>query len=146
MKSIICYLSYSGNTKEVAEMIHNELIEDGMQVELYRIGSGKIPDLSLYNMIFFGTFTWGKGGVPDEMKDFIWEVGYKPDTDIAVFGTGDTQFGGDDLFCNATNKLAKFYNSKYDILKVEQSPDGHQERIVTEWTEGVIKKWKDLNQ
>jgi flavodoxin I len=142
--SIICYLSYGGNTKEVAELIQNSLINNGYSAKLYRIGDGEIPHLSSYDIVFVGTFTWGKGGVPKDFKDFILKIGYKPNN-VAVFGTGDTQFGGDDLFCNATNKLAKFYNSRYEILKIEQSPRGHQETIVLEWTEGVIKKWKDLN-
>lgn len=144
MKSLICYLSYSGNTKEVAELIEISLINNKCDVDMYRIGFGEIPDLSLYDIVFIGTFTWGKGVVPDDMKDFIWEVGYKP-SNIAIFGTGDTQFGGDDLFCNATSKLADFYNSRFEPLKIEQSPRGHQEQKVTDWTEGVISKWKNLN-
>lgn len=55
------------------------------------------------------------------MKDFIWEIGYKPEN-VAVFGTGDTQFGGDELFCKAVDKLVQFYNSKWPGLKIEQSP------------------------
>lgn len=144
MNALICYLTYSGNTKEVAELIEKSLVDNGYNVDLYRIGSGLIPDLSLYDIIFIGTFTWGKGATPDEMKDFAWELGYKP-SNIVVFGTGDTQFGGDDLFCNASVKLAKFYNSKFEPLKIEQSPEGHQEQKVIDWTEGVISKWKNLN-
>lgn len=144
-KAIICYLSYSGNTEEVAELINESLSNHNLDIDMYEIGqSGSVPDLSIYDIIFIGTFTWGKGGVPSEMKDFILSVGYKPDN-IAVFGTGDTQFGGDELFCNATNKLSKFYNSQYNPLKIEQSPRGKQESLVTSWTEGVISKWKDLN-
>ncbi len=79
-----------------------------------------------YDYIFFGTFTWDKGSTPDEVKDFVLEIGYKPNN-VAVFGSGDTQFGGDDLFCNAVDKLAKFYNSKWAGLKIEQSPRGSQE-------------------
>jgi len=144
MKILVCYLSYSGNTKEVAELIEESLVSNGCSVDMYRVGLGVIPDLSLYDIVFIGTFTWGKGDTPEDMKDFVWEVGYKPDN-IVVFGTGDTQFGGDDLFCNATSRLAKFYNSKFEPLKIEQSPRGHQEQKVIDWTEGVINKWKNLN-
>ncbi|AYP68319.1 flavodoxin [Bacillus phage vB_BcoS-136] len=143
-KAIICYLSYSGNTKEVAELVEKTLLDNKINVDMHRIGSGETPDLSLYDIIFIGTFTWGKGQTPDEMKDFVLDVGYKP-SNIAIFGTGDTQFGGDDLFCNANNRLSKFYNSEYDTLKIEQSPRGQQEKKVSEWTEGVISKWKSLN-
>lgn len=139
-KAIICYLSYSGNTQEVAEIIEKNLISAKYNTKSYRIGSGVIPDLSIYDLILLGTFTYGKGKTPEDMKDFIREVGYKPDN-IAVFGTGDTQFGGKNLeyYCGANDKLVKFYNSKYSTLKVEQSPRGQQESKVNKWIKEVIE-------
>ncbi|WP_205961818.1 flavodoxin [Psychrobacillus vulpis] len=138
MKAIICYLSYSGNTEEIAELIKRRLVESGYLVDMYMIGFGPVPDLSIYDKIFLGTFTWDKGSTPDEMKEFALEVGYKPDN-VYVFGSGDTQFGGDDLFCGAVDKLVKFYNCCYGGLKIEQSPRGSQEKIVTKWLEGVLE-------
>jgi predicted ribonucleotide reductase-associated flavodoxin len=144
MKAIICYLSFSGNTKEVSEIIRDTLIKDGHEVDMYEIGLGTVPDLSPYDIIFLGTFTWNGGRTPDDVKEFILEVGYKPEN-IAIFGTGDTQFGDDTIYCGAVNRLVKFYNSKFEPLKIEQSPRGHQEKLVIEWTYGVIDKWKNLN-
>lgn len=137
-KVIICYLSFSGNTKEVAELLEDYLMEKDYLVDFYQIGfGGKIPNLSSYNKIFLGTFTWDKGATPDEMKDFVAEVGYKP-PNVYVFGSGDTQFGGDELFCKAVDKLAKFYNSSCKGLKIEQSPRGSQEKIVNEWIKEIV--------
>lgn len=138
---IICTLSYGGNTDDVAEIIENT-IPDSYNVQRYDIGWGEIPDLSSYDLIIVGTFTYGKGAVPDDFKDFILKVGYKPDN-IAIFGTGDTQFGGDDLFCHAVDKLHKFYNSKYPKLKIEQSPRNSQEEKVKTWTREVLKQWQN---
>ena len=138
MRILICYASFSGNTKEVAELIEKRLLEERIDVLVYRIGSGAIPDPSLFDSMIIGSFTWAKGQTPDDVKDFVYEVGYKPPR-VFVFGTGDTQFGGDTLFCNAANKLAKFYHSPYKPLKIEQSPRGSQESTVIRWTEGVIK-------
>lgn len=136
-KCIICYLSYSGNTEEVAELLEKHLIIHGYQVDMYEIGYGIIPDLSQYDLKLFGTFTWDQGVTPDDMKDFVAELGYKPDN-VAIFGTGETQFGGDEWFCRAADRLAKFYNSKFKPLKIEQSPRGSQEEKVKTWIEGVI--------
>lgn len=136
-KALIAYLSYSGNTEEVAELIENELIVDGLKVDMYEIGIDPPVEVSEYDYIFIGTFTWDLGSTPDEIKDFVLEVGHKPEN-VAVFGSGDTQFGGDDLFCRAVDRLVRFYNSKWDGLKVEQSPRGSQEQKVIEWTEGVL--------
>lgn len=139
MKVAICYASYSGNTQEVAELISGYLVEKGHEVTLYRI-DGRTPPPSLldFDIIFIGTFTWGKGETPHIVKNWIADVGYKP-SNVFVFGTGDTQFGGDELFCKATDKLAKFYNSELPPLKIEQSPRGAQENKVREWTKGVLR-------
>ena len=137
MKALIAYLSYSGNTEEVAELIEVQLRDDGFEVDLHCIGLDPLPEVSQYDFIFFGTFTWDVGRTPDDMKDFVLDVGYKP-KNVAVFGTGDTQFGGDDLFCRAVDRLVKFYESPWDGLKIEQSPRGSQEEKVKRWTKGVI--------
>lgn len=140
LKALIVYLSYSGNTKEVAEIIEATLTELDVTVDTYEIGctlaSPIQPDR--YDVIFLGTFTWAKGAVPEEMKDFVFQIGYKP-KNIAIFGTGDTQFGGDELFCLAADKLAKFYRSRWSVLKIEQSPRGSQANKVKKWTEEVVK-------
>lgn len=142
-KAIICYLSYSGNTEEIAEIIESELVDQDFEVDMYEIGISPSVDVSSYDYIFLGTFTWDIGSTPDDMKDFVLEVGYKPDN-VAVFGSGDTQFGGDDLFCRAVDRLAKFYNSKWEGLKIEQSPRGSQEEKVKIWLEGVLEHVKSF--
>jgi len=138
MRTLIAYLSYSGNTEEIAEHIERKLVSEGIEVDMLSIGIDYVPDLSEYDYIFLGTFTWDMGGTPDEVKDFVLEVGYKPNN-IAVFGSGDTQFGGDAMFCGAVDKLVKFYESKWDGLKIEQSPRGSQEVLIDNWLEGVLE-------
>ena len=118
---LIAYASWSGNTGEVAELIKETLEKTDVQVVLHRIGSGPIPDPADFDSLMVGSFTWEQGATPDEVKDFVLDVGYKPES-VYVFGTGDTQFGGDALFCAAAVKLAKFYNSTYPPLRIEQSP------------------------
>ena len=144
MKAIICYLSYSGNTEEIAELLKVNLEEQGYMVDMYEIGDGIVPQLSAYDFLFLGTFTWDEGGIPDEVKEFVRAVGYKP-KNVYIFGSGDTQFGGDDLFCNAVNKLTEFYACEYEGLKIEQSPRGSQEKIVIKWLEGVLENVKGKN-
>ncbi len=141
MKSVIAYLSYSGNTKEVAEFIEEKLIYEGVKVDIHRIGIDMPIHPEEYDYVFLGTFTWDRGSTPDEVKDFVLEIGYKPDN-MAVFGTGDTQFGGDELFCRAVDKLVHFYNSQWPGLKVEQSPRGSQEAMIGKWVEGVLQDAK----
>ena len=141
---LIAYASWSGNTQEVAEMIEETLRANNIEVTAYRIGGGVIPSPRDYDAMIIGSFTWDKGATPDEVKDFVADVGYKPEN-VYVFGTGDTQFGGDAMFCHAAVKLARFYASGYAPLRIEQSPRGTQEKQVAQWTEGVIKHWTHLH-
>lgn len=142
---LICYFSWSGNTKEVAEIIEKTICEENIDVTMYRIGTKQIPNMRDFDAILFGTFTWGKGETPVDVKNFVAHIGYKP-THVYVFGTGDTQFGGDTLFCLAAKKLAKFYHSTFPPLMIEQSPRGKQEASVVEWTKGVLEHWKSLEE
>ena len=137
MRVLIAYLSYSGNTKEVAELIEQICGFYNCTVDVHRIGVDAPVLPSDYDYIFLGTFTWGEGSTPDEVKDFIIEVGYKP-KNMAIFGTGDTQFGGDDLFCLAVDKLVTFYDSPWEGLKIEQSPRGSQEKLINDWLGGIL--------
>lgn len=132
MKFLIAYATYSGNTKEAAELIADRLQKEGHDVRLHWIGGEPTPDVSLYDVLILGSFTWAEGSVPEEVKDFILDVGYKPQNTF-VFGTGDTQFGGDALFCRAAVKLARFYESPLPPLKIEQSARGEQESAVRDW-------------
>lgn len=141
---LIAYASWSGNTEEVAEIIEETLLQGGIDVVVHRIGTVPVPDVRQFDAMIIGSFTWDRGATPDEVKDFVADVGYKPEH-VYVFGTGDTQFGGDDLFCNAAVKLAWFYHSAIAPLKIEQSPRGSQERTVIEWSKGVVQHWKHLH-
>jgi predicted ribonucleotide reductase-associated flavodoxin len=122
----------------VAERIQELLKQRGFIVDMHRIGIDPPVNAADYDTIFIGTFTWERGATPDEVKDFVLEVGYKPDN-VAVFGTGDTQFGGDDLYCKAADKLARFYHSRWHTLKIEQSPRGSQEKLIEQWVKGVLQ-------
>ena len=140
--ALICYLSYSGNTQEVAELIQKQLEENLIEVTMYDIGYSPIPEIESYDSVFIGTFTWDEGALPDEMQDFIDDLGDISTKNVYCFGSGETQFGGDDLFCRAADLIANKYNSPYRVLKIEQSPRGSQEIKVIEWVNEIIKTFK----
>ncbi|WP_040226763.1 flavodoxin [Bhargavaea cecembensis] len=140
---LIAYATYSGNTKEAAELLADALGAAGCRAELHRIGTERVPDVSRHDALVVGSFTWAEGAVPEEVKDFILDVGYKPPR-VFVFGTGDTQFGGDDLFCRAAVKLARFYESPMPPLKIEQSPRGEQEARVARWAGEIASVLREV--
>ncbi|HLS06438.1 MAG TPA: flavodoxin [Bacillota bacterium] len=138
MKVLIAYLTYSGNTQEVAELIAEQLADNDIDITWHRIGFDLVPDVDTFDVIFLGTFTWDYGETPFEVKEFVLDVGYKPEN-IAIFGTGDTQFGDANQYCKAVDKLVTFYESPWPGLKIEQSPRGSQEHLVKKWVGGVMQ-------
>jgi len=138
-KVLICYLTYSGNTEEVAEIIGKTMNNKGYEVDLYDVYTNQLScSLDDYDLVLFGTFTWDQGYVPDEMEDFIYKhcKGLNGEK-VRVFGTGDTQFGGMELYCIAVDKIARYFNSPYPTLKIEQSPRGSQEELVKAWANKI---------
>lgn len=134
--NIVLYTTMSQNTEEVAEKITEQLKGYGEKTEIYDINMDAPLELSKYSKIFIGTYTWEEGSTPIELKDYIYDVGYKPEN-VYVFGTGETQFG--EHYCLAVDKLSKFYNSKYRGLKIEQSPRGSQEEHINRWVRGIVE-------
>lgn len=138
MKCLIAYVTYSGNTEEIADLIEDELVKRQIEVDSYDVSYDQMDmDLEQYDLVFLGTFTWDYGSVPEEMVAFLHEVQLKTN-EVAVFGSGDTQFGGEDIYCRAVETLSAIYKSNWKGLKIEQSPRGSQEGLISKWLERVL--------
>lgn len=138
MNCLIMYVTYSGNTEEIAEYIENYLCERKRNVTTVDVTGRLSFDVGTYDLIFLGTFTWDYGAVPDELEDFLANVSL-PRGRVAVFGSGDTQFGGLPLYCKAVDTLVERFDSEWQGLKIEQSPRGAQEKMITQWLERVLE-------
>lgn len=146
MKYLIMYVTYSGNTEEIAEYIETYLRERKVDVTTVDVTNRlSIGEIGGYDIIFLGTFTWDYGLVPDEWEDFLANVSLSGER-VAVFGSGDTQFGGLPLYCKAVDTLVDRFHSEWDGLKIEQSPRGAQERFIKQWLERVLEDDRVVNK
>ncbi|WP_214842510.1 flavodoxin domain-containing protein [Exiguobacterium sp. s150] len=146
MNVAIVYSSMSGNTEEVASLVETAHIERGDHVALFesdRIGHREAAALASYDLVYFGSYTWADGVLPDEMKDtfrLILKELNVPIRQAAVFGTGDKMFVH---FCRAVDEMA-YHLSKYgiplagELLKIEQSPR-NQPYNVRHWAERLAR-------
>ncbi|MDE6323464.1 MAG: flavodoxin domain-containing protein, partial [Paramuribaculum sp.] len=109
MKTIgIFYGSTTGTTEEVAAGIAAAL----------GVGGGDVHDVSRtapsavgqYDVLLFGSSTWGDGELQDDMHDFLDGVAAMDlkGKQIGLFGCGDETMS--DTFCNAVGQM-------YRILK-----------------------------
>lgn len=105
-KKGIFYGSTTGNTETVAKMIAQKL-SIGSD-DIFEI-SAATPDLLMgYDLLIFGSSTWGAGDLQDDWEGFIGDLekmnlsGKK----VAVFGTGDSS-SYSDTFCDAIGTIAQ---------------------------------------
>ncbi|OAV69787.1 Flavodoxin-1 [Bacteroidales bacterium Barb6XT] len=112
----IFYGSTSGTTKEVAKRIAKKLEVDGKDV--HDVASARaIEDLGLYDVLLFGSSTWGVGDLQDDWDEFVKVVG---SVDLsgkkaALFGCGDSS-SYSDSFCDALGIIYKTIEGKATVI------------------------------
>jgi flavodoxin I len=123
MKIAIIYTSISGNTKELALLLSSIITQD-MRVELFTINDFNPSEITEYDAIIIGTYTWGDGEIPFEMVKLYKEIESKDVQHIVtgVFGTGDSFYP---KFCGAVDTFRDMLYVHTNLavtLKVELQP------------------------
>lgn len=123
-KLAIVYASVTGNTEQLAEMLQAAILQQGLHTELYKIEDFPLAALSDFDTLLIGTYTWGSGEIPGELRDLyhaIEKLEHK-ELQTAVFGTGDSFFAE---FCGAVDRFRDMLYVKTTLvasLKVELTP------------------------
>ncbi|MFE8695895.1 flavodoxin domain-containing protein [Cytobacillus sp. FJAT-53684] len=124
MKIGIIYTSVSGNTKELALLIHMLFKKENIAVHLYRVEEFSLNYLDEYDAIAIGTYTWGDGEIPFEMEPLYkaFEKRERKTVVTGIFGTGDSFYPH---YCGAVDRfrdLLKVNTNLAVTLKVELLP------------------------
>src|SRR5690554_2419580 len=143
MRILIAYTSLSGNTRDVARAIRSRCEAAGHAVTWIETdiqGLAAAGDDPRHDLYLLGAWSDNAGRTPPEMKRFIAElveaVG-KPER-LAVFGTGETQWG-EEYYCGAVRRMAAFFDTGYPRLEIEQMPHGQRDALKIErWTDQVL--------
>jgi flavodoxin I len=110
MDTIIVYSSMTGTTESMAETIGKKIMQSGETVIIKDAIEVFATDLSSYDRILIGSYTWGDGDLPDEMAALYDELSEIDLTGkmAAVFGPGDSTYphfaNAVDLWENALKK------------------------------------------
>ncbi len=143
MRILLAFTSLSGNTRDVARLVRARCEARGHAVSWIEAdvaglaAAGPDPRHDLYVL---GAWSDNAGRTPAEMKRFIAElmdaVG-KP-AQVAVFGTGETQWG-EEYYCGAVRRMARFFDSPFPRLEIEQMPHGERDAIrIRQWTDHLL--------
>lgn len=119
----IFYGSSTGNTKGIAKRIAEALSDN--RVELFDVSSS-VADFSAYDLILFGSSTWGLGDLQDDWDSFVAEL-KKADLSgkkVALFGAGDSS-SYSDTFGDALSKIYEVVKDKGAELVGQVSTDGY---------------------
>lgn len=144
MRILLAHTSLSGNTRDVARAICARCEEMGHAVTWIDADIQTLakvcPDGAEHDLYVLGSWSINAGRTPPEMKRFIEDlvaaVG-KPEH-VAVFGTGETQWG-EEYYCGAARRIAAFFASPYPRLEIEQMPHGERDAAtIQRWTDHIL--------
>jgi flavodoxin I len=111
----IFYGSSGGNTEEVAKNIAKKLgVGAG---DIYDVCKARASDLTAYDVLLFGSSTWGLGDLQDDWEGFIRTVASADlsGKKIALFGCGDSS-SYSDTFCDAVGKIYQAVSDKATVI------------------------------
>lgn len=142
--ALVAFSSLSGNTREVARFVEARLKARGMEADWMEIGLHDYaatvrPGCAL---CFLGSWSVDEGRTPSEVKEFVhrW-VEQGQAAPVAVFGTGETQWG-EEFYCGAVHRLARFFKSPFPVLAIEQMPHGEKDtRAIEAWVDTVLDQF-----
>ncbi|WHY02803.1 flavodoxin domain-containing protein [Neobacillus sp. DY30] len=136
----IVYTSVSGNTEELAEMIYQIFLTWSVDAAIYRIEEFSLSDLLHYDVVAIGTYTWGNGDIPKEMRPLYNAVEFtsRKDMTTAVFGTGDSFYP---MFCGAVDQFRDMlyvHTNLAATLKVELRPQRQDLQRCEKFVESLL--------
>lgn len=142
-KMAIVYCSRTDNTKELANLIKNAFHEKQQHLAMFHVE--KLPDtfsLGDYDVVLLGTYSWGKGEIPREMKSFYekFEKENCKHLTTGVFGTGDRFYPN---FCGAVDRFRDMLFVRTNLavtLKVELAPQKNDEEKCKLFVEKILEK------
>jgi flavodoxin I len=137
-KILMIYGSTMGNTEQLAELITSELKNKDVEIKTKNVKGLDISILSNYDIVLFGSSTWGDGELQDDFAEFLPQLQFYSlkGKKVAVFGPGDSNY---DKFCEAVNIVEETVikcgaEQLVESLKVDGEIDDSIE-LITEWSQ-----------
>lgn len=124
-KIAIVYTSITGNTESLANKVYeNAAALPDHFISLFTVKQFPFELLTDFDAILVGTYTWGNGRIPREMRRLYegLEAINRKQLVTGVFGTGDRFFAN---YCGAVNQFRDMLYVRTNLaatLKVELMP------------------------
>lgn len=145
MKMFIGYVSMSGNTEDMANILKETLLLTGCEVEMDSLENVEVKSLLDYDCVFIGAYTWGDGDLPYEAEDFFDELNLYDLSGLhtACFGSGDHAYP---KFCEAVDLFANQLEERGSYvfkqrLKVELNPETDEQILKCQQFAQSVYEW-----
>lgn len=142
MKLAVVYTSKTGHTEELVQFIRDLFIEKKMDVRLFRVEEFPVRDLPAFDGVIVGTYTWGDGDIPSEMRALYraFETADVRHAVTGVVGTGDSFYP---KFCGAVDAFRDmlYVHSNLAVtLKIETALQTKDHERCRRFVETIWKK------
>ncbi|SEO66248.1 flavodoxin I [Amphibacillus marinus] len=142
MKVAIIYSSITGNTGLLAESLYQQLIDQHIAVDLLTVDQVHYSQLTNYDAIAIGTYTWDNGDLPPEMDQLFCEIEERDLAHVStgIFGTGDSFYP---YFCGAVDlfrDMLYVHTQLAVTLKVELVPQSGDLDKLSTFCNRLLKK------
>ncbi|UKS28751.1 flavodoxin [Paenibacillus sp. HWE-109] len=140
---IVVFASMTGNTEEMAEAIAEGLQEAGIEPVVKNVIDTNAEEITKYDGIILGSYTWGDGDLADDFLDFYDEMddiqldGKK----AAVFGSADSSYAEYGAAVDTLITKLKELGAEVtlDGLKVELSPSKDDKVLCREFGKQFVQ-------
>ncbi|MFH5185883.1 flavodoxin [Paenibacillus sp. TAB 01] len=143
-KVLIVFASMTGNTEEMAEAIRDGVRDAGIEPEFKSALDASGSELTEYDGILLGAYTWGDGDLPDEFLDFYDEMDGLDLTGkkAAVFGSCDSSYSSYGAAVDTIIEKLKELGAEVVLegLKVELNPSNDEKQECFNFGKQLVEK------
>ncbi|WP_368086654.1 flavodoxin domain-containing protein [Bacillus sp. cl95] len=141
-KVAIIYASITGNTKELIEILCDFFQEYPIKVYKFQVGDFQLPNLSQFDAVIIGTYTWGSGEIPEEMIPIYQSFEMKDVNKLVtgVAGTGDKFYPN---YCGAVDKFRDMLFVHTELaatLKIELNPQTKDLTKCKQFVDSLVRR------
>ncbi|MDQ0201552.1 flavodoxin domain-containing protein [Neobacillus ginsengisoli] len=142
MNIALVYSSITGNTEELINILKGLFRFYNVESTAIRVDDFPLEKLARYDAIVIGTYTWGDGDIPDEMRSLYNAF---EDQDVrnvvtGVVGTGDQFYPN---FCGAVDEFRDmlYVHTQLAVtLKIELTPQLQDLKRCRKFVDSLIKR------
>lgn len=141
----IVYASMTGNTEGISEIIEDQFIDAGLEVEREECTDVDPDFFEDADICIVATYTYGDGELPFEIEDFFADL---EDEDLedklfGVVGSGDTEYG--EYFCQSARDFVEQFKKTgategAEMVEIENEADGEDTERLQAFVDKLVSK------